>query len=463
MAAVLLSFGSAYWLRRAADLSPSVEVLGVALALSLSRMAGRPEHRTWSGRWLGILVLPLVAIGASEIGILLFRHPDLGDALFVVAVSLTVWVRRFGPRLRRLASFAVLPVISVLIVPGVAVVGTDGAGASRWWSALVALIAWGWVTLVRLPFSTDDEVIVPAANASRRSRPGGRRPALAGTTRLAIQMAVALSAAFALGRWLFDPHWGWCVLSAFIVSSGNRGREDVAHKAATRVLGAGVGTLGATLVSGRFPAGDAAAILVIFAVLAAALWLRPLSYAFWAAGITAALALLYGYYGERGVAMLGSRLEAILLGAALGLAAAWLLWPIRTPDIIRRDVGAALAALDRLLEALVEDPEAIPERRLGFRRAVATLAYHRDLLSAIPGPLRRRIDHLPALRVLERLEIGGAEAGTPAEAVACLRGSIRTLRGANARAQLPDPVAWEALAEGMAALTEPVPSSSALS
>jgi hypothetical protein len=458
LAAVLLAFASAYALRRAEGLSPSVEVLGVALALSLSRMAGRPEHRSARSRLIGILVLPLVAIGASEIGTLLFRHPDLGDVLFVAAVSLTVWARRFGPRVRRIASFAVLPVISVLIVPGVAVTGLGDTGASRWWAALVALIAFGWVTLVRWGagrmgwMGGPDSVVVPARAGARPRREGEPRLRLAGTTKMAIQMAVALAAAFALGRWLFDPHWGWCVLSAFIVSSGNRGREDVAYKAATRVIGAGVGTLGATLVSGLFPAGDGLAVLLIFVVLALALWLRPLNYAFWAAGMTAALALLYGYYGESGVSMFGSRLAAILLGAGLGLGAAWLLMPIRTTDVIRRDIGAALAALDRLLAALIEDPEAVPAHRLGFRRAVAALEYHRTLLAGIPAPLRRRIDHRPALHALGRMPL--PEVGVDPDAVRALRRDLRALRRANADAQLPSSEAWDALvigAEGLEA------------
>jgi uncharacterized membrane protein YccC len=37
---------------------------------------------------------------------------------------------------------------------------------------------------------------------------------------MALQMAVALSAAFAAGFLVFPDHWGWCVLTAFIVCSG---------------------------------------------------------------------------------------------------------------------------------------------------------------------------------------------------------------------------------------------------
>jgi hypothetical protein len=465
MAAVLLSFGSAYALRRAAGLTASVEVLAVALALSLSRIGARPEHRSRSARLWGLAVLPVVAVGASEIGTLLLRHPDLGDTLFVLVVAGTVWVRRFGERARRLATFAVLPMISVLIVPGVAVLGHGGAGASRWYSALVALIVFAWVTLLRLMGSRlgwlagGESAVAPARAPARGRRDGDARFRLLGTTKLALQMGVALAAGFGLGRWLFAPHWSWCVLSAFIVSSANRGREDVAHKAALRVLGAGIGTLGATLISGLFGAGDAGAIVVLFLVLFVAVWLRPLNYAFWAAGMTAALALLYGYYGESGVGMLGSRLLGILLGAAVAVAAAWLLMPIRTADIIRRDIGAALAALDRLLVALVEEPEAVVDRELGFRRAVATLEYHRTLLAGIPAPLRRHVDHLPALKVLAGLSVPAGPAADPA-AVGAARRHVGSLRRANGQSQLPDPAAWAQLNEHVTALERPLPASS---
>ncbi len=45
-------------------------------------------------------------------------------------------------------------------------------------------------------------------------------------------------------------------LTAFIVCSGNRGRGDVAHRAAMRLAGAGAGTLAATALSGVFTPGD---------------------------------------------------------------------------------------------------------------------------------------------------------------------------------------------------------------
>ncbi|MGN6474519.1 MAG: FUSC family protein, partial [Mycobacteriales bacterium] len=140
-------------------------------------------------------------------------------------------------------------------------------------------------------------------------------------------------------------HWTWVVLTAFIVGSGNRGRADVTQKAILRVAGAIVGTLIATALANAFPAHDDWSVVTIFAVLTVALWLRTFSYAYWAAGMTAALALLYGFYGERGSHLLLDRLEGILIGACIGVAAAWLVLPIRNIDVIRRNLAVALAAI----------------------------------------------------------------------------------------------------------------------
>jgi uncharacterized membrane protein YccC len=63
---------------------------------------------------------------------------------------------------------------------------------------------------------------------------------------MAIQLAVALTAAFLLGWLLFPEHAMWVVLTAFLVCSGNRGRGDVVHKSA---LGGDAGRAGAALLA----------------------------------------------------------------------------------------------------------------------------------------------------------------------------------------------------------------------
>ncbi|MEV6050601.1 hypothetical protein [Streptomyces sp. NPDC052107] len=54
----------------------------------------------------------------------------------------------------------------------------------------------------------------------------------------------------------------------------------------------------------------------------------PRSYAYWAAGMTTALSLLLGYFGQDATELPPIRLAAIALGAALSIAAAWWLLPV---------------------------------------------------------------------------------------------------------------------------------------
>ena len=221
-------------------------------------------------------------------------------------------------------------------------------------------------------------------------------------------MAAALSCAFVLGHYVFGSHWIWVVLTAYIVCSGNRGRGDVVHKSAMRVIGAACGTLVATGLSGLLPQGDATSIVLIFVVIAFAVWLRPINYAFWAFSVTAALAFLYGYFGEGGAGVLGTRLEAILLGAAIGATATWLLLPVRSTDVLRQrenaylgltaaylaDLGGGEAKLNRLQsridQAMVSMDEVSRTLRAG-NIALGQGQNGRDVLaSAIASSMRGR-------------------------------------------------------------------------
>ncbi len=74
----------------------------------------------------------------------------------------------------------------------------------------------------------------------------------------------------------------------------------------------------------------------MFAVLAVALWLRPLNYAFWAAGMTTALSLLLGYFGQDAASLLPTRLAGIAVGAILSVGASWYLLPVQRPSWRRR-------------------------------------------------------------------------------------------------------------------------------
>jgi len=316
--AMVMAFGCAVWLKDTAGLNDSIVVLTVAVTVTLAQAARRARRRL-----VGVVVLPIVAVGASEVGWLFAKHPNVGGVVFTLAVSAGIWVRRFGPIAAEAGTLATLPLIAVLITP----VPLDSGGGRLLWSALAAVIALAAVALTAFVFRL------------RNTTPPVRPPRRGAADRMALQMAVALGVAFVVGRWAYPDHWTWTVLTAYIVGSGNRGRGDVAYKSVLRILGAGAGTAAATLVAGEIAPGRPETVALILAVLAVAIWLRDWSYAYWAMGVTAALALLYGYYGQSGLELLTTRLQEIVIGAMVGVAAAWFVFPIRTAPAVRGDGG----------------------------------------------------------------------------------------------------------------------------
>jgi hypothetical protein len=381
MTAVLATWLAAWGIEAAAGLRMSVIVLAVVLAVSLGRVTAREgvvSLRAHGGRvLLRMVLLPVVALAATEVGRLLATHEWLGGLVFCVALAVPVWVRRFGRAWTMVGTLVTLPFISLLVVP----VPIDAGTAHTLWPALFAVLAFAIVTLVYAVAGRAGLLGEPAPAAVTPASPASSRR-LPASTRMALQLLVGLLASYALGQWLFPEHWPWVVLSCFVVSSGNRGRGDVLHKGVLRLAGALAGTASATLLTGSFPAGDRLAVVLLFVVMALAVWLRELSYAWWAAGVTAMLALLHGYVGVGGVGELGDRLLGVLLGSAIAVAVAWWLLPVRSRDVFRRRLGEALRAfrdddLDHFRGAVAMLEQVQPAHRM-HRRALRALRRRHD-------------------------------------------------------------------------------------
>ncbi|WP_330307516.1 MULTISPECIES: FUSC family protein [unclassified Streptomyces] len=325
MTAVLLCWAAALWLEGAVGLHADVLVLAVALTLPLASVQRTADTR---GRLMSFVLLPAVAGVSILLGHLVADHYAAGAAVFTLAISLPIWIRRFGPAATKAGTLMTLPLIALLVMPGPTLPPKAQSALVSWgWAALIGVLACGCVRLVQAladrlgPWRPE-----PAPDRPRRPTRLRPRP----STRMAVQMAAAVAGAFALGRLLFDQHWPWVVLTAYVAASGNRGRNDVARKGVERFVGACAGTVLATGVAMAGITGRTSVVLM-FVVLALALWLRPLNYAYWAAGMTTALSLLLGYYGQDAQSLLLTRLEAIALGAALAVASAWWLLPVPAP------------------------------------------------------------------------------------------------------------------------------------
>lgn len=322
---------------------PGLAVLAVVLCLSFSR-----SHldRDLRGRLEAAVALPIVGLLATAVGLLLLRAPWLGAAVFVAGMFLSIWLRRFGAAARRAGSLLALPLVVILTTPHVPARHL-GPLMAVLMPIIVALLALGWVALFHA--LGRGLHLLPSA---RTARPHvfvapGRQSALrpVASTRMALQMAVALVLSFVIGYVFFAERWAWIVLTAFIVNSGNRGRLDVAYKSVLRVLGAAAGTLLALSFTVHLGSHDRVTVALILGAVFIGIWLRPLGYAWWALFVTLALALLQGFEGSSSAQMLWPRLEEIVIGAVLGVTSAWLVYPVRSRAVLRRRLADVLAIL----------------------------------------------------------------------------------------------------------------------
>jgi hypothetical protein len=411
-------------------LAPGVAsgVLGVVLSLSLARSHLAGERR---GAWEALLALPLVALASVGVGHLLHVAPWLGALVFIVAMAASIWLRRFGPRALRAGSLIALPLVTILVAPPLPRSGTGGlppllVPVAVALAALVCVLLTQWLGR-RLRWLSAPE---PAAHeAPAADAPGTMRPSP--HTRMALQMAAALAASFALGFLAFPSHWSWIVLTAFIVNSGNRGRQDVVYKSALRVLGAAGGTIVAMLVAQQVAIGGPLALGAMFASVFLGVWLRPWGYGWWALFVTVALALLQTLQPAAAPLLLWQRLLEIVIGAVLGLSAAWFVLPVRSTDVLRKRIAETLAAMSEAL-----DPQAA-ERRPG-----AVLAAMRRVEQLRPSFRARRLA-LRRWQPLQPMDWIDALAACTAPVVALAErgqapGAVRKAVGA-ARKAMADP------------------------
>ncbi|MFF2050400.1 FUSC family protein [Leifsonia sp. NPDC058194] len=450
--------------------SPAVVATVVALSLARRSVSGRREFARSAA------FLPVIGVAAAGVGWLLVAVPALGALLYIAGMSVPIWLRRFGPFAARLGALIALPLTAVLVVPVVPV--EPGTSQSPWSAALLTagagVVAVLWVAvarevlgLLRLgsgpdPGPGDPAAPAPGAPIQRTTGPTTSSSAsrrLPASTRMAIQMAVALAAAFVVGWLVFPQHAMWVVLTAFIVNSGNRGRGDVLHKSALRVGGAVAGTVLALGLAAAAPSASGfAAVVVVFVALFAGTWLRSYSYAFWALAVTVVLTILQQLFGVSPAAgeagLLVERVLAIVVGALLGIAAAWFVLPVRSTDVLRRRLADLLVALGAVLKDDADDTDERAARTAAFGaalRRVEELAPAHRARRRFGGGRIQPIDCIDAASALGRaMEARGRAAEqlrVPPERREQVRDALR-----QARASLASPVDLERVRSRLTAL-----------
>jgi Fusaric acid resistance protein-like len=352
MAGTLASFLLTYALCVRFGTNNSPAILSVVLSIGLTRSLQQNGFHLLLRR---IVTIPVIALGGAIVGALFLHAPAVAAIIFVLGMGASVALRRYGRSASAIGGVIALTLMAMLIVPApidrsagipvtiaLVIAAAIIAQLCAWGAAYVARVA-GWTTSVE-----------PVRSTPKRdsAAPAGSWSA---TDRMALQMIVALSLAFAIGMTVFRMHWPWVVLSAFIVTSGAVGRGDALYKALLRIGGAIVGTFVAELLRFVHIGNSVEYAIVMFVVLFLGMWLRPINYAYWAASTTLLFGLILDPQSGTSFSVFGIRVICIVVGAACGVLATWFVVPIRSSQVVRRRLADAMGDMRDVLSGEARD------------------------------------------------------------------------------------------------------------
>ncbi|MCV7133366.1 FUSC family protein [Mycobacterium hodleri] len=170
------------------------------------------------------------------------------------------------------------------------------------------------------------------------------------STKAAIQVAVATSAATILGELVSPDRWYWAVLTAFLVFTGVSTRGEILTRVGHRIVGtiAGVvaGVLLATLV-GHHPLVQ---MIVLVACVFCAFYLVTVAYAWLTFFVTVLLAMLYGLLGDFSVQVLELRIAETAVGGVVGIASAYFIFSTGTRANFVEKVDVYLQRMTDLID-----------------------------------------------------------------------------------------------------------------
>lgn len=172
--------------------------------------------------------------------------------------------------------------------------------------------------------------------------------------RVAIQMAVAVTAAILIGEVLSERRFYWAAIAAFVTFMGANNAGEQLRKGLNRVLGTVVGVLLGALLSHLVGHRTWLAILVLLVALFLGLYLMRISYAFMVVGITIMVSQLYVQLDEFTDSLLVLRLQETAIGAACAALTVLLVLPLRTGRVVRVAAREYLVALSTLVSASVD-------------------------------------------------------------------------------------------------------------
>ncbi|MET0454151.1 MAG: FUSC family protein [Mycobacterium sp.] len=243
-----------------------------------------------------------------------------------------------------------------------------------------------------------------AAKPEPEPSPAEEKPGLNPSTKAAIQVAVATSAATILGELISPDRWYWAVLTAFLVFTGVSTRGEILTRAGHRLVGTIAGVVAGVLLAAVVGARPPLQITLLVVCVFCAFYLVKVAYAWLTFFVTVLLAMLYGLLGDFSIHVLELRIAETAAGGLVGIASAYFIFSTGTRATLVENVDDYLDRLIELIDAAVD--------------AVATPGGETDLVAET-----RRLDNAlqSVITAGKPLEIGPA--------VRSRRGVRRLVRG----------------------------------
>ncbi|MCT7368741.1 FUSC family protein [Mycolicibacterium llatzerense] len=199
---------------------------------------------------------------------------------------------------------------------------------------------------------SDDDVAAAAAAADGddgQDPPSGLNP----STKAAIQVAVATSAATVLGNMVSPDRGYWAVLTAFLVFTGVTTRGEILSRAGHRIVGTVVGVVAGVLLAAEIGRNPGLQIVVLVVCVFFAFYLATVAYFWLTFFVTVLLAMLYGLLGNFSAQVLEVRIAETAVGSLVGIASAYFVFSTKTRATFAEKVDAYLDGMEQVIDTAV--------------------------------------------------------------------------------------------------------------
>lgn len=173
------------------------------------------------------------------------------------------------------------------------------------------------------------------------------------STKAAIQVAIAASAATVAGELISPDRWYWAVLTAFLVFTGVSTRGEILSRAGHRMVGTIAGVVAGVLLAALVGDNPPVQIIVLVICVFCAFYLVTVAYAWLTFFTTVLLAMLYGLLRNFSAEVLELRIAETAAGALVGIASAYFVFSTGTRSTLVEKVNDYLDRLNDMIDAAI--------------------------------------------------------------------------------------------------------------